>query len=242
MLSASPGTGCQTQRALRSKTGSLCLRLQIGGSRSRTWGAQGWRTDNNGAGDPMRQPWGSRGAGAGPALPAASHSPEPPAARSSERGWSGARAPCGHPSRPCQPRWAPRLFSGAPQAPQALLTHCILLRSITLPCLLLPKLPALPSAPRHSTIPPRHIPVIPNPDPSAVSSQPRASPGDAAEEGSRGGVLTADSRLYRSPEAMPHFSTLLQPARRPVPKKPSGACGEEEVSPELAVAPTEGPR
>lgn len=52
-------------------------------------------------------------------------------------------------------------------------------------------------------------------------------------------MLTADSRLHRSPEAMPHFSTLLQLARRPVPKMPSGAYGEEEASPEL---PMEDPR
>lgn len=187
----------------------------------------------------MLQPWGSRGAGAGPALPTASSSLEPLAARSPERGWSRARAPCGHPSRPCQPCWAPRLLSGAPQAPQTLLIHCILLPSITLPSLFLPKLPALPSAPRHSRVPPGLIPVIPNSHPSAVSSQPKASPGDAAEEGSRGSMLTADSRLHRSPEAMPHFSTLLQPARRPVPKMPSGAYGEEEASPEL---PVEDPR
>lgn len=79
VLPASPGTGCQTQPALRSETGSLCLRLQLGalgGSRSRTWGARGRRTDNNGDGGPVWQPRGPEGAGAGPALPAASRSPE----------------------------------------------------------------------------------------------------------------------------------------------------------------------
>lgn len=91
-----------------------------------------------------------------------------------EKGWSVARALCSHPSHPCQPCRASHLISGARLAPQPLLTHCILLPSITLP---LPWLPAIPLAPRHNTVPPCLILVIPHSHPSVVLSQPRASPG-----------------------------------------------------------------
>lgn len=49
------------------------------------------------------------------------------------KGWSVARALCGHPSHLCQPCRAPHLLSGVPLAPQPLLTYCILLPSVTLP-------------------------------------------------------------------------------------------------------------
>lgn len=133
-----------------------------------------------------------------------------------EKGQIVARAPCGHPSHPCR---APHLLSGAPLAPQPLLTHYILLPSITLP---LPWLPALPLAPM---VPPCLILVIPHSHPSVVPSQPRASPGMWRRRRREAETACACWLLFCA--AHQGQCTLLQPTRRP------GAGKEEEVNPKL---------
>lgn len=127
-----------------------------------------------------------------------------------EKGWSVARAPCGHPPHPFR---APHLLSGAPLAPQPLLTHCILLPSITLP---LPWLPALPLAPRHNVVPYPGDPTFPTVSGALPAQGFSWDVEEEDEEGSR------DSVCLLAPVCAAH-----QPARRP------GVGKEEEANPKL---------
>lgn len=176
VLSASPGTGCQMEHVLQRPALCLWLLLEaLSSSQSWIWGV--------GAEEQTIKEPGNWCDGLG------------------ARGLEGAGEEPGLPAGiPASPLGSLPLFWGSSGTSSS--AHPLHPSHSILPALA--QAASSSSAPRHSAVPSRLTPVIPNSHSSVVSPQPRASPGDAVEKGSRG---RTDSCLQCSPEPMSHFSS-----------------------------------
>lgn len=176
VLSASPGTGCQMEHVLQRPALCLWLLLEaLSSSQSWIWGVGAEERTIKEPGN-----W-CDGLGA--------------------RGLEGAGEEPGlSAGTPASPLGSLPLFWGSSGTSNS--AHPLHPSHSILPALA--QAGSSSSAPRHSAVPSRLTPVIPNSHSSVVSPQPRASPGDAVEKGSRG---STDSCLQCSPEPMSHFSS-----------------------------------